>query len=84
MRSVRVAILLLAALAVGVPACGRKGRASNGHAAAAVATPAPPTPDNTPIAALRTPAGWLLIRTEPPPATPTPTPAGSPAASPKP
>jgi hypothetical protein len=72
MRPVRVAILILAVLAVGGPACRGKGRASKGHAAAA-ATPAPPTPDNTPIAALRTPAGWLLVRTEtPPPTTPTP------------
>jgi len=83
MRSVRVAILFLAVLAVGALACGGKGRDSKGHAAAAAATPAPPTPDNTPIAALRTPAGWLLVRTETPPPT-TPTPAVSPAAIPKP
>ncbi len=74
MRSVRLTALSLAVLALGGGlACGKNGHSGKGHAPAAQA-PAPPTPDNTPIAALRTPAGWLLAKTEPPPATPTPTP----------
>ena len=80
MRLVRVCGLLLCAFtAAGLLGCGKKGHAS-AHGAGAAAIPAPPTPDNTPIAALRTPAGWLLVKAEPtaPPATATPAPASNP------
>ena len=50
------------------------GSPSHEHHAAEKATPAPapPTPDTTPIEALRTPAG-MVLRTD----APTPTPAPS-------
>ena len=82
MRLVRVAGFLLCALAAAGLGCGKKGHSSHREGTAAV--PAPPTPDNTPIAALRTPAGWLLVKGEPtaPPATPTP--AAAAASNPKP
>jgi hypothetical protein len=82
MRSVRVRIIavlasVLALMLAGV-ACGKKGRAPR-HASAATPAPAAPTPDTTPIAALRTPAGWLLLKPDHPAATPTPSaaPAGN-------
>ena len=72
-RFAGLALALLAALSPA--ACGRKSRA-NGHAAhRATPAPAPPTPDTTPIEALRTPAGLVLKIGEPTPQTPTtPTP----------
>jgi len=80
MRLVRfVAVLLLAA---SLPAgCGRKPR-TRGHGAQ---EPSPaalaPTPDTTPVAALRTPAG-LILKAGPEP-TGTPAPGGAtPAAAP--
>ena len=80
---VRGAGYLLVVLAAAGIGCGHKDRASSHHEKAAAA-PAPPTPDNTPIAVLRTPAGWLLVKAEPtaPPATPTPAVAA--AVNPKP
>jgi hypothetical protein len=74
MRAVRVVGLVLAVLAVASLGCGKKAHGS--HKAEAAAVAANPTPDTTPIAALRTPAGWLLVKAEPtaPPATPTPKP----------
>jgi hypothetical protein len=51
-----VAIVVLAAVA-----CGKKPAHGSGHAGAPEATPLPPpTPDTTPIEALRTPAGLVL------------------------
>ena len=42
-------------------ACGKKSSHATGDAAEPVTTPAPPpTPDTTPIEALRTPAGLVL------------------------
>jgi len=83
MRSVRMAAAVLAAvlalsLSLSVVACGKKKGHGAAHAAATPA-PAPPTPDTTPIAALRTPAGWLLLKAEHPAAMPTPAaaPAGN-------
>lgn len=74
-RSAGLALVLLAALSPA--ACGRKSRAT-GHAAEhATPAPPPPTPDTTPIEALRTPAGLVLKVGEPTPqtpATPMPTP----------
>jgi len=64
-----LALILTGALAAG---CGSKSHAG-GHAGEnATPAPAPPTPDTTPIEALRTPAG-MLLKTEGP--TPTPAPA---------
>jgi hypothetical protein len=78
----RVAALLAGVLAAASLGCGKTGHSRAGHGAAATTALAPPTPDNTPIAALRTPAGWLLLKTERPAATPTP--SASPASNPKP
>ena len=73
----RVAAALFAAFALAGPGCG--SHAKEGHHAAEKATPAPapPTPDTTPIEALRTPAG-MVLRLDAPTAAPaatTPTPA---------
>ena len=79
MRSVRLAAAILAAvLALAGVACGKK-KSHAAHGTAATPAPAPPTPDTTPIAKLRTPAGWLLLKPEHPAATPTPAaaPAGN-------
>jgi len=80
MRSVRMAAVMSALLALTLcgAACGKKAHAAK-HASVATPAPAPPTPDTTPIAALRTPAGWLLLKAEHPAATPTPAaaPAGN-------
>jgi hypothetical protein len=73
-----IAATVLLVAAVG---CGRKPAARKGHGeAAATAAPAPPTPDTTPNAALRTPAGFLLLKGE---KTPVPSPSPSPAAGAK-
>jgi hypothetical protein len=69
-----VAALFAAALATA--GCG--SHANEGHAAdKATPAPAPPTPDTTPIEALRTPAGMVLRLDAPTaaPVTATPTPA---------
>jgi hypothetical protein len=66
-----VAVLSLAA------GCRGESREAQ-HAEAATPAPAPPTPDTTPIEALRTPAGFALglqEATPAPPAEPTPSPA---------
>jgi hypothetical protein len=75
-RSAGLALALLAALSPA--ACGRKSHATGHAAERSTPAPAPPTPDTTPIEALRTPAGLALKIGEPTPqtpATPTPTPA---------
>ena len=68
--------LTVAALLAASGGCG--SHANEGHHAAEKATPAPapPTPDTTPIEALRTPAG-MVLRLDAPTAAPvaTPTPA---------
>jgi hypothetical protein len=61
-----VASAALFALAVG---CGSKSDKVGHGAESATPAPAPPTPDTTPIEALRTPAGVLKLD------APTPTPA---------
>ncbi|HTO75047.1 MAG TPA: hypothetical protein VMQ61_03140 [Thermoanaerobaculia bacterium] len=79
MRSVRLAAAILAAVfALSGVACGKK-KSHAAHGTAATPAPAPPTPDTTPIARLRTPAGWLLLKPEHSAATPTPAaaPAGN-------
>lgn len=82
MRVFRIIALLLGGFALASLGCGRKGHSISSHGYTATPAPAPPTPDTTPIASLRTPAGWLLVKTER--VGPTPTPAASGAANPKP
>jgi hypothetical protein len=75
MRIARLAgLLALAGIAAG--GCQAKPRRRAAHRAPAPAAALAPTPDTTPVAALRTPAGWLLLRTE------TPAPATTPPPSP--
>jgi hypothetical protein len=80
MKALAAGILIaLAGLAAG---CGGKSSRER-HAGSEQSTPqAPPTPDTTPIEALRTPAG-LALKTEvtPPPVTPSPA-AASPGVTP--
>jgi hypothetical protein len=68
------ALLFAAASVLLVVEAGCGSKAQEGHHAAEKATPAPasPTPDTTPIEALRTPAGMVLKLDAP---TPTPAPA---------
>ena len=66
------ALAVVMLLAVIAPGCSRKAKAAKHRAEEAPAIAAP-TPDNTPIAALRTPAGMVLKLEEPTPATPPPT-----------
>ena len=74
--------LLLAAACIALPGCGAKAAGGDRHAPAAQATePAPPTPDTTPIEALRTPAGLVLKLSEAPAAV-TPAPSPSPVKEP--
>ena len=81
MKFARLAGLTFALAALASSGCGGKAQ-NKGHGAhEAAATTPPPTPDTTPIDALRTPAG-LVLKIEP--AT-TPLPAGSaPAPTPAP
>ena len=74
--------LLGAVALLSVPSAGCKGGAhGDDHHAEGTSTPAPPpTPDTTPIEALRTPAG-LVLKIEP---AQTPSPAASPAPTPSP
>lgn len=83
MRFRQTAALLLAATGFAAAGCGSKAAGDKRHAEAAQAPEAArPTPDTTPIEALRTPAGLILKPAEAPsavtpvPSTPT---AGEPA-----
>lgn len=88
MKPSALSALLLAACVV-VPGCSRgkpAPHATEGDAQHAPEPP-PPTPDTTPIAILRTPAGLVLSVEEtplPPAAEATATPAVSPAVTPAP
>jgi len=80
MRRWAAAFLVLAACASG--GCGGKKQAQDGHGQAEpAAVAAAPTPDTTPIEALRTPAGLVLKTTgqTPVPAAPSPAAAVTPA-----
>ncbi|HWZ85542.1 MAG TPA: hypothetical protein VN032_05025 [Thermoanaerobaculia bacterium] len=68
------AALVFAAASVLLVEAGCGSKAPEGHHAAEKAAPAPasPTPDTTPIEALRTPAGMVLKLDAP---TPTPAPS---------
>ena len=69
-----MAALLLAVTGFGAAGCGSKAEGDKRHAQAAQAPEAArPTPDTTPIEALRTPAGLILKPGEAPSAvTPAP------------
>jgi hypothetical protein len=84
-RNVIGALALPMLLAVGSSACARKTKTAK-HGAEEAPAIVVPTPDNTPIPALRTPAGLVLKLEEPGPATPTPptTPAAIPSPNPTP
>ena len=69
-------LALVAVLAAAAPACGRK-KAERAHGSEEAAAPAVPTPDNTPINVLRTPAGLVLKTDEPTPREATPAPPAS-------
>jgi hypothetical protein len=72
---------ILAFFLVVAPACGRKKAEKAGaHGSEEPAAAAVPTPDNTPIDVLRTPAGLVLKTDEPTPRESTPSPAPSAAA----
>lgn len=76
MKSSAVLLLIVAACLAG---CSRpKDRGGHGQTTPP-AEAAPPTPDNTPVEALRTPAGLILKTSETPPPL-TPSPPASPAA----
>jgi len=61
--------------AVAACGCGGKKQAREGHGQAEpAAAAAAPTPDTTPIEALRTPAGLVLKTTGQTPVAPTPSP----------
>jgi hypothetical protein len=72
MRSSRLGAALLAAVVVSA-GCGGKHEAASHETEAAAPAPAPPTPDTTPVVALRTPAG-LVLKPGEAPAAPTPAP----------
>ncbi len=75
-RAAGLALILSAAAATGI-ACGERSRTGgHGHASSAP-EPAPPTPDTTPIEALRTPAG-LVLKIDPPTPVPSVTPKPTP------
>ena len=79
-RCRRAAAVGLAAGVLAAAGCGSKAAGKESHGQAApVAEAARPTPDTTPVEALRTPAGLVLKPGEAPsavtPGLPTPTPA---------
>jgi hypothetical protein len=78
MRFRRTAALLLAATGFAAAGCGKAVGDKRHEQAAQAPEAARPTPDTTPIEALRTPAGLILKPGENPPAA-TPAPSASPA-----
>jgi hypothetical protein len=79
LRLGQTAALVLVATGLAASGCGSKAAGKERHAQAAPAPEAArPTPDTTPIEALRTPAGLILKPGETPPAV-TPAPSASPA-----
>jgi hypothetical protein len=76
MKRTRAAALLACFGLLGASGCGSKAPARQRHQSAQAPQAAPPTPDTTPIEALRTPAGLLLKAGETPAAvTPAPSPS---------
>lgn len=79
-RNVWLGVALAAVAAFPAAGCGGGSHKDASHGGAEVTPAAPPTPDTTPIEALRTPAGLVLkidAGTTPsvPPTTTTPTPS---------
>ena len=71
MKSTRRILAVIAAVCLLAPGCSRR-RTGEHRPERAVAEPAPPTPDTTPVAALRTPAGLVLgVEGTPAPVSPT-------------
>ncbi len=71
-----LAVAVFAALSIA--GCGGKPHGADTHGGAKTTAPPPPTPDTTPIEALRTPAGLVLkIDGAATPATPSPTPSAA-------
>jgi hypothetical protein len=60
MRALRWALLAAVIGQIGLLGCGRKTRTTRHPGSADTATVLAPTPDTTPIAPLRTPAGLVL------------------------
>ena len=85
-RNALGALALMLLIAVTHSGCGRKTKKAAKHGTEEAPAIAMPTPDNTPVPALRTPAGLVLKLEEPGPATPTPptTPAATPSPRPTP
>jgi hypothetical protein len=81
MKRILAAVVLPAFLAAGI-ACSRGHRAEHAAEEHASELP-PPTPDTTPIPALRTPAG-LILGVEGTPVPAAPSPEGTPATAPMP
>jgi len=80
MRSSRALLLIVVACLAG---CGSRPKDRGAHGQASQPTEAaPPTPDTTPVEALRTPAG-LVLKTNETPAPVTPAPSPSPAEPPR-
>ena len=75
MKSTRRILAVVAVLCLLGAGCSRR-RTVEHRTERAAAEPAPPTPDTTPVAALRTPAG-LVLGVEGTPAPGSPTPAGT-------
>ncbi len=73
-RLIASAMILCLAAAGG---CGRESHHPAHGAEKAAPEPAPPTPDTTPIEALRTPAG-LVLKFDAPTPVPSPSPAPTP------
>jgi hypothetical protein len=63
---------VFAVAALAATACGSHSEGGHHVAEKATPAPAPPTPDTTPIEALRTPAG-MVLRLDAPTPTPAPT-----------
>ncbi len=81
MKRTRAAALLAGVGLFLASGCGSKTPARERHQSAQAPQPAPPTPDTTPIEALRTPAG-LLLKTGQTPAAATPVPSPAVTAEP--
>ncbi len=81
MKRARAAALLACVGLLGASGCGSKAPARERQPSAQAPQPGAPTPDTTPIEALRTPAG-LLLKTAETPAAVTPVPSPSVTAEP--
>jgi|GEM_PF-2381136 hypothetical protein len=81
MKWTRRILAVVAALCLLAPGCSKR-RTGEHPAERTTAEPAPPTPDTTPVAALRTPAG-LVLGVEGTPAPVSATPPGAPPPAPQ-